>query len=172
MPENPIDEGHPRTLAELMKLSDPAHVHWQADDLAAIMAHQLRASLVFDLSRCDHDVRERIHQALLEDGANLLTFGDLLHHPSPPADLLRLVKDFAKSRYQHPEEPLPPQVATLLYYAAIAAARLKLSERITDLADADFIPGLQWAVRQTWIDPPLRQMLGACLQAVQGRETK
>jgi hypothetical protein len=171
-PADPIARGDPQTLADLMKLSDQPHAHWPPADLAAIMAHQLRASLVFDLSRCAGDQRERIRQAILEDGENLITFGDLLSHPKPPADLLRLAKDFAKSQYQHPDQPLPPHVATLLYYACIAAARLRLSTRITDLDDAQFVPGLQWAVKQTWIDAPLRELLNGCLRRIQGEEAR
>ena len=147
-----------------MGLSEQSHGDWQAADLADMMAHQLRASLVFDLGHTCEAQRQRIQRILLEDGANLVTFSDLLEHPNPPVELLNLAKDFAKSRYHHREGPLPPKIATLLYYACIAAARLRLDKRITELADEDIAAGLEWALKQSWVDRTTRRLFERCLE--------
>src|SRR5262249_34840287 len=104
-------------------------------------------------------------------------FAGLLSQPAPPVPLLELVKDFAKkseekrkgAAAQNPAEgagPLPANVATVLYYASIIAARVKCGVRISKWDDARLRQGAQWALEQPWVDEPLRELFRAGLQTL------
>jgi hypothetical protein len=47
---------------------------------------------------------------------------------------------------------LPPEVATLLYYAAILVARRRHGQRITQLDDNSLRSGVEWSLQQPWVD--------------------
>jgi hypothetical protein len=94
----------------------------------------------------------------------LSSFADLFHHPAPPAELLELVKDFAKSNMDHPESCLPSEIAAVLYYTSIATALVRLGSLITHLSDADLRRGLLWAQGQAWLDEETRALLGQALK--------
>jgi RNA polymerase sigma-70 factor (ECF subfamily) len=81
--------------------------------------------------------------------------GDLLSDPGPPLELLEQIKDFAKESRTDPESPLSPAVATIVYYAAIAAALLRRGERISRQDDATLKQGFQWCDRP-WVEDWLR----------------
>ncbi len=99
-------------------------------------------------------------------GAPCQSFGDLLRQPSPPLELLELVKDFAKANADHPEHGLPKEIAAVLYYACIAAALLRLKARISKLSEADLGRGLRWAAEQPWLDEETTQLLAAALAGI------
>ena len=64
--------------------------------------------------------------------------------------------EFAKTCDSAADNPLPEPVAIVLYYAAIVAARVCHATQITDLPEQDLQEGIQWAIRQTWVDNRLR----------------
>jgi len=61
---------------------------------------------------------------------------------------------------------LPDEVATALYYAAIAAALIRCEERITDLDDASLRHGFQWGVEQPWGDEAVKSVLREALASI------
>jgi hypothetical protein len=146
----------------LTHLIDPAlldHRLWQPEELGAILVHQCEASLARDLEPFVSDLAARLADAAAEDGPPLRTFGDLLAHPRPPLELLDAVKQFARHCRTHPDGPLPEEIATVLYLAAIVAARVRLGERITSMDDAALRSALDWALGQPWLDPATRTLL-------------
>jgi hypothetical protein len=76
---------------------------------------------------------------------------------------LVLVKDFAKANLDHPDSGLPGEIATALYYTSIAAALVRLDERISQLADADLQRGLRRTLKQTWLDEKTKDLLAQAL---------
>lgn len=151
----------PATLAPLLGLHE-ARGAWQAVELADILAHQLRAPLLFDLKQpevpsCAGDPQRAAPAATMK------SFGDLLRHPAPPVELLRLTKEFAKSSDGAGGCALPAEVATVLYYAAIAAARLRLNVQISKLTTSELQDGFNWAIRQQWIDDHTRSLFTEAL---------
>jgi len=86
------------------------------------------------------------------------TFGDLLHHPQPPLEMLQRVKRFAKACKVKAEGPLPPEVATVLYFASIVVALLRCEARISELDNKAIRTGTEWALAQTWLDQPTRSI--------------
>lgn len=123
------------SLNRLIAFDAQGRALWPADELKSLLAQQLQSNLP-DLA----------------PGADPLTLADLLHHPQPPLDLLRRVKDFAKFNRFDAASPLPPEVALLLYYGTIAVALIRLNQRITHLSDEDLRDGLAWVLRQPWVD--------------------
>src|SRR3954465_4769755 len=88
--------------------------------------HQLRAPRRSDLPKMTDQLASASEPPIE-------TFGDLLSHPRPPIALLERVKDFAKSSRFAQDGPLHPEVATLLYFAAIAVALVRCGARISEL---------------------------------------
>jgi hypothetical protein len=148
-----------------MSLAERAAVDIPAHELEAMWRHQLKAPLLFDLNAYAPNT-ESITQMTHADERTLETFGDLLADSHPPADLLRLVKEFAKSESSGDEPALPKVIGSALYYAAIVAARVRCGQRISGLSDAELRRGLEWAGQQTWLDSRTRGFFASALQTI------
>jgi hypothetical protein len=139
-----LHKTNPLDLARLLALD--AAICWSEDDLASILRHQLQLRLEVELgSNVPGASAEELQQ----------TFGELLTSALPSLPLLRAVKEFAKANRSDPGALLPGEVATVLYYAAILAARLRWRARISELPPADLLGGIDWTLSRPWIAPPL-----------------
>ena len=157
-----------KELAALMSTSEEGARLWRADELAAIFKHQISTPMLVDLGSFDPRTANKLKIVSEAHGLLLKSFSDLFHHPAPPAELLELVKNFAKANLDHPESGLPNEIASALYYTSIASALVKLDKRITKLPDADLWRGLGWAREQGWLDGATRELLGAALEKISG----
>ena len=138
---------------------------WTAEDIAAIVRHQMAAPLEVDLVEYEPRIAERLRSLTADGGPPLRSFADVFAHPAPPVWLLELVKEFAKSRGAMPRGPLPPGAATLLYIVTLTVARLKCGQPITELDDRALAERIVWALALPWIDRTVRVILE------NGRET-
>jgi hypothetical protein len=154
-----VFKSQPKTLATLMSAGAEEGRLWRADELGAIFRHQLAAPMLMDLGGFDPGTAARLKTLSAAQSLLLKSFSDLFHHPSPPLELLRLTKDFAKANMDQAESTLPAQVAAALYYASIAAALARLDIRISQLKDAELREGLLWARGESWIDSETKQLL-------------
>src|ERR1700722_17970456 len=159
-----------KELAALMASSDERGQLWRADELAAMFRHQMSAPMLMDLGSFDPRTASQLKMLSAAQGLLLSSFGDLFNHPTPPIQLLQLVKDFAKANMDHPESGLPSQIATALYYACIAAALVHLDARISQLPGADLRNGLRWASEQVWLDEKTKALLIAAVKKLDGKE--
>jgi hypothetical protein len=148
-----------KKLAALMATGEERAWPWRPDELAAIFRHQISAPMLLDLGSFDSHTATRLRTLSDAQGLLLKSFGDLLHHPAPPVELLEMVKDFAKSNMDHPEGGLPSEIASALYYCSIAAALVQLDLRISRLPDADLQRGLRWTTEQGWLDEKTKGLL-------------
>ena len=148
-----------RQVAKLMDLGAAGERLWRTEELEAILRHQLSAAVQFDLARIDQSLAGKLRNLTEAEGLLLHSFSDLLHHPNPPVELLILLKDFAKACRNHPDSPLPEEIATLLYFASIAVAMMRACRRITALDDEALRDGVQWLTNQTWLDDKTRSLL-------------
>jgi hypothetical protein len=146
------------SLSPMMDLDLGEAGAWRAEELGAVFAHQLSAPLTDDLKALGADAARRLAEAAPAGGPPILTFGDLLHHPRPPVELLDATKRFAKVCRSHPDGPLPDEVATVLYLAAIAAAMLRCGRRISRMDNAALDYSFGWALRQGWLDAATRRL--------------
>lgn len=167
-----VFKSRPKTLATLMSAGAEEGRLWRSDELGAIFRHQLAAPILVDLGGFDPGTAARLKMLSAAQSLLLKSFSDLFHHPSPPLELLRLTKDFAKANMDHAESTLPSQIAAALYYASIAAALVRLDIRISNLKDAELRDGLRWARNESWIDPQTKELLDQAARKLRPAETK
>jgi hypothetical protein len=158
----------PGQLAAVMGLGDALARVWQPEELGAVFRHQMVAAVSVDLGSLDPAVVGKLKTLTDASGLLLKSFRDLFQHPAPPVELLRLVKEFAKLNRGQPESFLPPDVASVLYYLSIAAALVRWGERISTLSDEALQRGFAWAISQSWVDEPARELLGSASARIQG----
>ena len=154
----------PGMLSRLMALDADEGRGWSAKELGDILRHQLRAPLLFDLGKLSPAGEVELRH-FAQAGGRIENFGDLLHHPAPPVELLSLVKEFGKSG-RTGATGLPQEIATVLYYASIAAALVRHGRRITRMEDKPLRDGLKWAAEQPWVDDATRLVLKEGLAAI------
>ena len=152
-----LDKTHPGRLGPLLAL-DGRTIQWTAADLADLLRHQLSTPLLPELKRCVRTGSESAHRLVEALGGEGTSFGTVLSHPNPPVELLRLIKDFGKAADKDPERPLPPQVATVLYYGAIVSALVRHKAKISGLDQGELLEGVEWALGQPWVQPPMRTL--------------
>ena len=156
----------PSQISDVLGIGTDTPRLWQADELAAIFRHQMASPVVFDLESVGVSSAKKLARLSEAQGLVLKSFADLFHHVSPPLELLRLTKDFAKANRDHPESVLPSDIASVLYYASIAAALVRCNARITRLSNDELQKAFQWAGSQVWVDDPMRDLFKKALQLV------
>jgi hypothetical protein len=149
-----------RRLAELLEWDAGATSLWRDEDFGQVLAHQLSAPLDEDLPGATKGIQ---WLPWPQRRTSITTFGDLLNDPVPSLALLEQTKQFAKSQMSRAALGMPTQVASVIYYACIAAAMVRLHKRITTLDDAALRTGLDWVCRLPWID---RSIEGLCRSAL------
>jgi hypothetical protein len=148
MSQDELEQTDPARLADMMTLDETPPRLWSPEELGVILRHQLAVPLAIDL----RDAAEEARSALDSAPVSLMTFADLLHHPAPEVAMLQRIKRFAKARKSNPNGPLPEEVATVIYYAAIAVALKRCQLRITSMDDAALVAGCGWVLLQAWVD--------------------
>jgi len=137
---------------------------WRPEELKAILQHQLSVPIQFDLGGLDPGLAQKVGALATAQGLLVKSFHDLLHHPNPPLELLQLTKQFAKASRNHPDSPLPPEVATVLYFVSISVAMTRCGERISNLDDETLRRGIKWVLAQPWVDDATRGPLQESLE--------
>ena len=160
--EDDTRQADPQALARMLQVGASGgerhggERHWEPNELGAILRHQLGCPVRFDLDVLGPRLAAQATAVTEARGLLLKSFGDLIFHPDPTIELLKLTKEYARACRAHPDSLIPSEVATALYYAAIVAARLRCGARITELDDATVRQGIEWLIRQPWIEPSLR----------------
>jgi hypothetical protein len=159
-----FEKTDPQTLARMLNVGHDTTGAWEERELSAILRHQLDSPVQFDLGQVE-DAASTLATLSAERRLTVATFRELLTAEKPPLELLELTKRFAKLGASK-EAALPREVASVLYFAAIAAALLGWNRRITELDHAAIATGLQWMRDQAWVEPTLRSLAGWALQAL------
>jgi hypothetical protein len=152
---------NPTALSRLFRLgatvSAPVAA-WNDADRAAMLRHHL--SLPLDEPAVEAD-----------DGWSGRSHRDLFTQPDTPLPRLRQAKDRAKRGVTDGDDgPLPRDVATVLYYAALAAAHAFHHTAITRLDPMQVRTGLRWTLELPWLDGDLRRLFERALDANPGAE--
>lgn len=148
----------PQLLRQLMTPLADCAPPWPDHELRYILRHQLDSLLAFDLSPGGPAPIPSIPSDT-PTGPAIRTFGDLFQHPHPPLELLIRVKQFAKSSRASSGASLPAEIASFLYYAAIAAALVRLGTKITKLTDDALAQGFRSLLTRDWLDDANRTLL-------------
>ena len=161
----------PARLAKLIDLNAGVEPVGGSDDLGAILAHQLAAPLIDDLKLSSPPGPGPDHVRKLAAAVTppIVTFGDLFNHPRAPAELLMLVKQFAKKADAQTGGHLPHEVVSVFYFGSITLAITRARVRISELDHAALLKGVTWAEDTRWIQvamPGFFQNLGESLREV------
>lgn len=149
------------TLIEMTPCDDR---RWRTEELGALFRHQLSAPLQVDLHGAERGRPGKGESPSESQGLVLKSVGDLLAHPDPPVELLKITKDFAKACRLSPHSHIPHEVASVLYFGSIAASMVRCHRRITGLTDAALEEGLRWVLSRNWLDAPTRALIEASLK--------
>ena len=160
-----------RQLATLLDMrADGDERLWQDEELGAILRHQLTAPMQVDLINLERGLAVKVRNLAESLGLTLKSFGNLLAHPNPPVELLKITKDFAKACRLSPYGPMPREVASVLYFASIAAALVRCRRRITGLTNDALTEGFRWTLAQPWLDVPTRTLIEESLQLLNPKQ--
>jgi len=130
----------------------PEHL-WQPEELGSVLQHQLAAPLDFGQDAAPSAMPSPV------ESAGLSTVRELLENAHPPLTLLQQLKAFAKAQALDPNHLIPPEIAEVVYYAAIVAAMLQCGQRITQLDDDALRMGLNGLLERSWLDEGMRRLL-------------
>lgn len=139
-------------LHALLDANESTDAGWTESDYGSLLDHQLSSPLLDDLSSIFSDVAEVL------PATNCRTFGELLFNPPSSLPALKMVRHFAKNLITRDDRSYPDEVARVLYFAAIAAAQVHRSERITKLEPHPLREGYEWARSRSWISGELRDL--------------
>ena len=153
-------------LASLFDLAPDDEHLWRDEELGAILRHQLTAPLQVDLINLERGLSVKVRNLAEAQGLTLKSFGDLLAHPHPPVELLKITKDFAKACRLSPHSPVPHEIASVLYFASIAAALVRCRRRITGLTNDALEDGFHWILARPWLDVPTRALIEESLKLI------
>ncbi len=149
---------NPQPLIDLFSSDDLMRSVWNASDLPAMWAHQLKARLISELRAVDPA------WALLVDGfctrhdPPIQTFGELFACPTPPRLVLDLTKRYAKHHLQTKTQ-LPIPIAGAVYVLSMLVALAKCGESVTSHSEDQVLAQAQELSRQEWIDERTRSWL-------------
>ena len=138
-------------LAELLLVDDRTPTRWSDADLAAMLEAQLRRTLRDELGAVRGAGR-------LSSSAAGVTFAHALTAPEADIESVRAIHRFAKFMRSDPLAGLPEELATVLYFAAIAAARVHHGLTISTLDAAAVRNGLAWCLGRAWLSDDLSQL--------------
>ena len=121
-------------------------------ELGVVFRHHMQAPFEFGLAATSPAEATELPDAAATTRTLVRNLRELLTHPQPPVELLKLTKDVAKRDRHRPRSPVPAEVSTALYYASIAAALVRRDTRISRLGDEDLAEGFAWVAGQAWIE--------------------
>src|SRR6476661_9855666 len=139
-------------LARLLTVTAGSDAGWGDDDLGDILTHQLRMPLLAATGGAPPGASRSGSQV------SFVTFAEALLDPAPELSLLERIKEFAKDCRMNPDSTLPAEVAMILYFGGIVAARLRCGATITSMDDDALRNGVRWVLNRTWLDHDLRPL--------------
>jgi hypothetical protein len=164
--EKDARQADPDRLAKVLRIAAGPPPPWLPEELRTLLLHHLNAPMPFDLASMNAPTSGLRRGVEENEGLLIKNFADLLRHPFPPVALLQMVKNFAKAHVDHPESPMPAEIARVLYFAAISAAWVRRDERITSLAPAELRHGLEWTAGEPWVVEWVRVLCRECLERI------
>jgi hypothetical protein len=151
-----VNAAGPEELYELLQSSSLGGAPCSDEDLAAVLDEYLNKAANFTLQDAGTTEIQVIKQQTEARGLLLKSLRDLLMHQHPPLQLLRETKEHAKRLRELPHGDTPHEVATAVYYTALAVGLLRCKIRLSSLSDTELAKGWRWLAKQVWVPPELR----------------
>jgi hypothetical protein len=138
---------------------------WNDNDLAAMWGQLLQLSITILPSRTLKADRALAQGLQPEASPMLPTVGGLLHGHPNGASPLKDLKEWARAEARQGQDGLPRALATAVYFASIAAARVHHGAQISKLEDSILCHGLETIRSMAWLDEPTRQVVQSAMAA-------
>jgi hypothetical protein len=140
-----------------MELTGAPQELWKPEELGEILSHQLKMSASTDsFGSADQPGSDPTAQSLRQ----------LLNDPHPSIDLLNKIRRAAKADCNSDAALLPRDTALVIYYACIAAALVRLGQKISDLDDTKLSQAFSWVLRRRWLDSGLMDLFTQAAAAI------
>jgi hypothetical protein len=144
--------GSPEAWRQILDEAAQERACWSATDRESIWRHQLMAPFQMELSGATDQVAPSL--------------GQILHDPQSPVEWLMKTKDFAKANMRPTQPWMPREIASVLYYASIAAFRIHHHQSLSQLDANQLRRGFSWAAAQSWLDGQTRDLLRAAAEGL------
>jgi hypothetical protein len=147
MKKRPVETESVQSLVDMLSLGQDDQVLWPTDQYAGIWRHLLATPLsefISDDQGC---------------GNTDSSINQVLFATPPDLEHLELLKLYAKSVPQQESPEIPTDLATTLYYVLIAIARSQGHGEFTSLPNQAINEGVEWTLRQTWLDAETRALM-------------
>lgn len=139
------DTNDAASYGDLLAAALNRDIEWSDRDLGEILSHLLTGSLVML-------VPDVIPAKASE------TIEELLNDPRPSSEALMRLKSYAKSCRAEEDGQLPKPIATVLYFASLAASRVRCGRTETQLEAQSMCEGFRWVEACEWVTPELRRL--------------
>jgi len=172
-PDSRIDDPDSRRemsqrLSQMLSLDGEPTGLWRPEELSGILRHQLEVPLDLELILRDDSTPASSKEGPTSAERAYPSLAALLADSAAPLPLLKRLKDYTKAAGANPDSPLPEEIATLLYFAAIAAAFVHHATRISGLGNDGLQWGFSWALGETWVADELRSLFTDALTRLEG----
>jgi DNA-directed RNA polymerase specialized sigma24 family protein len=154
-----LNESKPSLLARLFGVEEGRELVWEPFDYENMLARLLKMPLAEALPGIDHRTIASAAESTPGATPGSLSLSDVFTAPAPSIELLRAIKDWSRRSTRTKDSPLPLDVASLLYFASIAAAKVRRGEWISKLDPAIFQRGVEMFLGEVWVKEPLRDVL-------------
>jgi hypothetical protein len=165
--DDELDDSQPALVARLLETAAEKEPTWTAEDLRGMLRHQLAMRLADIDLKADTAALVTPPQSAV---APLVTLADLFRHGAPPLALFEAVKRYGRKHVHRPTSSLPDDIASALYFGAIAAALVRHNRLITTSDHELLRYGFDSSLARAWIEPPLRELFVAALSCLAAHE--
>jgi len=149
-------------LRSLLDSTEELDVPWEAEDLPAILKHQLSAPLGGELEAIAPGRSTAMVRRAETLGIHSLA--DVLAHPGPPIEILQSFKQWAKEEMAAKHSGLPEAVLKVIYTATILKGLVTGNRDFTTLSHFEIQKSVRWCLAQSWLNPALARTLRECLK--------
>lgn len=143
------------------------------DNEAASYGDLLASALSPEIEWSEQDLRDILDHVLATSLTHLLvdvpvvpaeTVGDYFSNPDASMDTLMRLKSFAKSCRSDLEGQLPKPIATVLYFASLAAAQVRHGRAETTLESEGLCEGYRWMTSCGWVSADLKTLASQAIE--------
>jgi WD40 repeat protein len=147
----------PDRLDSLLSIPGEEESVWEPGELGEVLKHEMRAPLTIE------DFSASLSDSPSGRKPTATTFNEILARPNPQIDLLEKVMRLAAARERRPGHLLPPEITSVLRFAAIAAARVHCGQRIGELDDTVLKTRYAELLKIPWLLPELVRLFEQAL---------
>lgn len=148
-----------RLLLQVSDADNPAGSDWSQDDLKSMLRHCMAGPISSFLASDEAGENPQATLNPLLEHPSIASINDLLERPNPPLDLLNAIKSHAKRFLAAKPPPVPPIISSVIYYAVILCARLKLDRSISNLPDPRILEGVEELLRIPWLPTSVQGLM-------------